>query len=186
VVLLEGEPCAGLQIVESGWLKVVKIGVDGREQVLRTLEPGDVFNAISVFTPALNQATVSALEDSQVWTVRREALLSMIEQNHNLARQVIQDLAERAMHLVHMVEDLSLYPVEARLARLLLTHAQDQVAPRRQWATQAEIAARLGTVPDVVNRILRKLSEEGVLQVDRRQIRILDQDRLKSIAQALD
>src|SRR4030066_203739 len=62
VVLLEGEPCAGLYVVESGWLKAVKIGVDGREQVLQTLGPKEVFNAISVFTDAPNQATVSALE----------------------------------------------------------------------------------------------------------------------------
>ena len=71
VILLEGEPCTGLYIVESGWLRVVKIGMDGREQVLETLGPGEVFNAVSVFTDAPNQATVTALETAQVWIVRR-------------------------------------------------------------------------------------------------------------------
>ena len=66
VVLIEGEPCSGLYIVESGWLKAVKIGLEGREQVLQTLGPGDVFNAISVFTDTPNQATVTALETSAV------------------------------------------------------------------------------------------------------------------------
>ncbi len=119
VILLEGEPCAGLYIVEGGWLKAVKIGLDGREQVLQTLGPGDVFNAISVFTDAPNQATVTALETSQVWMVRREVLLRLLDENPVMARQVVKDLAGRVMHLVRMVEDLSLRSVEARACAAL-------------------------------------------------------------------
>ena len=186
VILLEGEPCAGLYIVESGWLKAVKIGVDGREQVLQTLGPGEVFNAVSVFTDAPNQATVTALEISQVWVVRREVLLSMLDAHPVLARQVVKDLAGRVIHLIRMVEDLSLRSVEARLARLLLDQAEGDVVPRRRWATQAELAARLGAVPDVVNRALRKLAEAGMIHVERHQIRILDKEGLQVIAQVVE
>ena len=186
VILLEGEPCAGLYIVESGWLKAIKIGMDGREQVLQTLGPGDVFNAISVFTDAPNQATVTALETSQVWIVRREVLLSMMDEHPALARQVVKDLAGRVMHLVRMVEDLSLRSVEARLARLLLEQAEGEAVQRRRWATQAEMAARLGTVPDVVNRALRKLAAAGLIHVERHQIRILDGEGLRVVAQVVE
>lgn len=183
VVLLEGEPCEGLYSVESGWLKVVKIGLDGREQVLQMLKPGDVFNAISVFTDTPNQATVIAMETSFVWLVRRETLLKMLEDSPSLARLVVKDFAGRVIHLVQMVEDLSLRSVEARLARFLLVHVEGDAVPRKSWETQDEIAARLGTVPDVVNRVLRKLSNEGMILVDRSQIRILDKEGLKNIAQ---
>ncbi len=183
VILLEGEPCVGLYIVESGWLKAVKIGQDGREQVLHTLGPGEVFNAVSVFTEVPNQATVTALETSRVWIIRREVLLSMMDEYPALARQVVKDLAGRVMHLVRLVEDLSLRPVEARLARLLLDQAQGDVVLRQRWATQSEMAARLGTVPDVVNRALRKLAEAGLIHVERHQIRILNKDGLTIIAQ---
>lgn len=186
LILLEGEPCAGLYIVESGWLKAVKIGLDGREQVLQTLGPGDVFNALSVFTDAPNQATVTALEISQVWMVRREALLSMMDSYPALARQVVKDLAGRVMHLVRMVEDLSLRSVEARLARLLLEQAEGGLVQRRRWATQSEMAARLGTVPDVVNRALRKLAEAGIIHVDRQKIQVLDQEALSVVAQMIE
>ena len=123
VILIEGEPCAGLYVVESGWLKAVKIGLDGREQVLQTLRDGEAFNALSVFTDAPNQATVSALEDSVVWLIQREVLLNLMDQHPALTRQVVTDLAGRVMHLVRLVEDLSLRSVEARLARLLLDQA---------------------------------------------------------------
>ena len=186
VVLIEGEPCAGLCIVESGWLKAVKIGLDGREQVLQMLQAGEAFNAISVFTDAPNQASVSALEPSVIWLIPREVLLRLMDEHPQLARQVIRDLAGRVMHLVRMAEDLSLRSVEARLARLLLEQAQGESVQRRRWATQAEMASRLGTVPDVVNRALRKLSEEGLIHVERHQIQILDKEGLKTIAQTVE
>ncbi|HEX5807791.1 MAG TPA: Crp/Fnr family transcriptional regulator [Anaerolineales bacterium] len=186
VVLIEGEPCPGLYIVESGWLKAVKIGLDGREQVLQMLQAGEVFNAISVFTDAPNQASVSALEPSVIWLIPREMLLRLMDEHPQLARQVVRDLAGRVMHLVRMVEDLSLRSVEARLARLLLEQAQGESVQRRRWATQAEMASRLGTVPDVVNRALRKLSEEGLIHVERHQIQILDKEGLKTIAQTVE
>ena len=186
VILLEGEPCSGLYIVESGWLKVSKIGVDGREQILQTLGPGDVFNALSVFTDAPNQATVTALEASASWMVQREALLKLMEEQPSLARHVIQELASRVQYLIHLVEDLSLRSVEARLARLLLEQAQGASVQRRQWATQAEMASRLGTVPDVLNRALRKLAEKEMIYVERHQIQILDKEGLKTIAQTME
>lgn len=186
VILIEGEPCVGLYIVESGWLKAVKIGLDGREQVLQTLKPGDVFNGISVFTDAPNQATVAALETSAVWMVRREVLLKLLEQHPSLARQVIQELAGKVQYLIRLVEDLSLRSVEARLARLLLEQAEGDSVERRRWATQAEMASRLGTVPDVVNRALRKLSDGGLIHVERHQIQILDKEGLKTVAQTAE
>ncbi|MGE5251326.1 MAG: Crp/Fnr family transcriptional regulator [Bacteroidota bacterium] len=181
-ILIEGEPRAGLYIVESGWLKAVKIGLDGREQMLHTLGPGEIFNAVGVFTDAPIQATVTALETSAVWIVSRELLLKFMENHPSLARQVVQDLAGRVMHLIRLVEDLSLRSVEARLARLLLERAEDGVVHRRRWATQAEMASRLGTVPDVANRALRKLSEAGLIRVARDHIQILDQEGLRRIA----
>jgi CRP/FNR family transcriptional regulator len=186
VILIEGEPCQGLYIVESGWLKAVKIGLDGREQVLQMLRAGEAFNAISVFTDAPNQASVSALETSVIWIIPRETLLKLMDEYSALARHVVKDLAGRVMHLVRLVEDLSLRSVEARLARLLLEQAAGESVQRRRWATQAEIASRLGTVPDMVNRALRKLSEAGLIHVERHQIQILDKEGLKTVAQTAE
>ncbi|KAA3644164.1 MAG: Crp/Fnr family transcriptional regulator [Chloroflexi bacterium] len=185
-ILVEGEPSSGLYIVEKGWLKAVKYGLDGREQILQTLGPGEVINAISVFTDAPNQATVCALETVEVWVVQRDLLLRLLDTNPALARHVVKDLAGRVMHLIRMVEDLSLRTVEARLARLLLEQADGASVQRKRWATQVELAARLGTVPDVLNRALRKLSENGIIRVARHQFQILDMEALKDIAAVED
>jgi hypothetical protein len=60
-----------------------------------------------------------------------------------------------------LIEDLSLRTVEGPLARLLLSHSDEGIVHRQRWATQAEIAAQLGTIPAVINRILHGLTDEG-------------------------
>jgi CRP/FNR family cyclic AMP-dependent transcriptional regulator len=182
LVILEGELSLGLLIIQWGRLKASKVALDGREQILELLGAGDLFNAVSVFANQPHPATVTALESSKIWMIPQEAMLQLLEANPRLARGVIQNLAGRVLHLVALVEDLSLRSVEARLARLLLEKSVDGVIARRRWATQTEIAARLGTVPDVISRSLRKLANQGLIQIDRHTIRILDRPKLVALA----
>jgi len=99
-----------------------------------------------------------------------------------MARLILQNLAEHVLHLVSLVEDLSLRTVEARLARHLLERATEGTLSRRRWATQAEMAARLGTVLEVLNRALQRLVAEGLIEVERHQIRIVDREGLETKA----
>lgn len=181
-VFLEGESSSGLCIVQDGWLKAIKIAADGREQILSFLGPGEVFNAVAVFAGDSNPATVIALAPSTIWIIQRGTMLRLLDDHPSLARAVIQDLAHRVLHLIQLVEDLSLRTVEARLARLLLEQAQTDILPRQRWATQSEMAARLGTVPDVINRALRALAQDGLIKVERHQIQILDKEGLEGRA----
>lgn len=182
VVFLEGEPSSGLYVVESGWLKSVKISISGREQVIRFVGPGEVFNDLSVFALGSNRVTVETLEDATVWIIERDSFLRLIERYPKLSQVIIQNLSYRIMHLMRLVEDLSLRSVQSRLARLLVQSGEGNVLPRRRWSTQAEMAAHLGTVPDVLNRALRALAEEGLIEIDRHEIKILDRDGLEEKA----
>jgi CRP/FNR family cyclic AMP-dependent transcriptional regulator len=180
--LIEGEPSSGIFVVQEGWLKSVKISPEGREQVMRVVGPGDVFNAIGVLASTTNPGSVIALEPATVWILHRETLLRLLEEHTSLAWMIIQALAGRVQRLMSQVEDLSLRSVETRLARLLLEEATGETLVRRRWDTQAEMAARLGTVLDVLNRALSRLAADGIIKVERHQILILDQEQLASIA----
>jgi len=183
IVLLEGEADADLYIVQSGWLKVVKLSADGREHILNFVEPGEAFNAISVFVETPNPATVIALEATIVWLVHQETMRQLLDAHPSLAQGIIRNLAGRVLHLVTMVADLSLQSVETRLARLFLDRSSEEgIIYRRRWATQSEMASRLGTVPDVLGRILQNFAAAGLIQVERRQIRILDRTGLEEKA----
>lgn len=183
VMFLEGGPDVALYIVRTGWLKAVKTSPDGREQVLHFIGPNEVFNAIGVFVESANPATVIALEPTTVWVIQQNTILKLLDQHPELGRVIIQRLAERVQQLIHMVEDLSLRTIEARLARYLIEQSTEEQLSRPRWATQAEMANRLGTVPDVLNRALRSLAKENLIQVERHQIQILDYQGLEAKAE---
>lgn len=181
-VFVEGERLSGLYYLQSGWLKIVKSSPEGREQILQFLEPGQTFHAIGVIADRPNPASAIALEPAKVWILRREAVMALMEQHPPFARKMIELMANRVLELVDLVEDLSLRTVTGRLARLLLEDARDGALHRPRWYTQAEIAARLGTVPDVLQRALSKLAGDGLIEVERSVIHIRDRDALEAIA----
>jgi len=182
IVFSEGEPCAGLLVVQEGWLKTVKISPSGREQVVCVAGPGDLCNEIGVFAGVANPATAIALEPAILWSIPRDTVLQLMEEVPGVAQMVSRGLAQRVLHMQTMVEDLSLRTVEARLARLLLERASDGTLHRHRWATQDVMAARLGTVPDVLNRELKKLADQGLIRVARHEIQILNARGLQARA----
>jgi CRP/FNR family transcriptional regulator len=184
VVFLEGESAPGLYFLQFGWLKIVMTSPEGREQVLLYLSPGEIFNPMGAFANRPNPATAIALEPAGIWLLSREATARLLRDWPELAQRVIANMADRLVQLMTLVEDLSLRPVSGRLARLLLESAQADVLPRPRWYTQAELAARLGTVPDIAGRALRRLVEQGYLEVERHQFRILDAGGLEREAAA--
>lgn len=182
ILFLEGEPPRGLYYLQSGWLKITKTSPEGREQVLQFLEPGEAFHAIGVFANRPNPATAIALESAHVWILQREAVMALLTKHPELASHVIERMAARILELVDLVEDLSLRTVAGRLARLLIEDADGDTLHRPRWYTQAEIAARLGTVPDVLQRALSSLVDDGLIDVERSAIRIRDRRALEAIA----
>jgi len=182
IVFLEGDPCEGIYVVEKGWLKSVKISQTGREQVVRFVGPGEMFNELAVFTGGKNRITVQTLEPVTLWIIERYQLLELLDHHLALSRMVIENLSHRVLHLMRLVEDLSLRSVQSRLARLLCEREDKSDVHRRRWSTQAEMASHLGTVPDVLNRALRSLADEGLIEIDRHKIKIIDRQRLEEKA----
>ncbi len=179
---MEGEPCIGLYVVKSGWLRAVKISSAGREQILRFVGPGEAFNEVGVLTGGTNVISVEALEPAKVLIVQRDVLLSQLDKCPSLAKAIIENLARRVLYAMDLVTDLSLRPVESRLARFLVEEADGDIINRKKWATQAAIAARIGTVPVVINRAFRAFVEDNLIELEREKILILNHTELQKIA----
>lgn len=184
MIFVEGEPCAGLFIVERGRVKIFKLSPGGREQILRIFEAGEGFNDVAVLDGGPNPANVTALEPTSVLIIDRPSMVDLLERSPALSKAVIENLASRARHLVSLVEDLSLRTVVGRLAKLLLEQAAEEVdlegVPR--GLTHAQMAARLGTVREVITRSLHKLEDEGIIKIERHRIIILDREALEDKA----
>lgn len=178
----EGDPAPGLYLLSDGWLKVIKSAPSGREQVIKFLGPGEPFNEIGALANQPNPATAVALEAAGVWLIPRFVLVRLLGERPDFAQYLVEMLAGRVLHLVDLVADLSLRTVKGRLAHLLLQKTEDDQFHRPQWYTQAELAARLGTVPDVIQRALRSMVEEELIEVDRHRIAVHDRAALEKIA----
>jgi CRP/FNR family transcriptional regulator len=109
-------------------------------------------------------------------------LETIVREHPQTAMQIIENMADKIISLVSLAADLSLKTVEARFVNLLLEQAEGDVIERRRWTNQTELAARIGTVPDVLSRVIRELTKANLIEVDRHQIRILDRTGLSSRA----
>jgi CRP/FNR family transcriptional regulator len=180
-IILDEAPCRAAYFVAKGHVRASRISPDGREQVLARLGPGQSFNTVPPFQPdGVNHATVRAVDEVTLYAVAKEDLIRLVSEDAHLALTLLRDFADRLDHLTDLVEDLSLRTVRGRLARFLLEQAEaGAVTPR--W-TQAEIAARLGTVREMIGRTLRAFADAGLIRIDRQRIVLLDGEGLEAEA----
>lgn len=176
-VFLEGEPPRALFVVWRGALKIFKVGEAGREQILEIEGPGRTVAELPLFDGLPYPASCAAMEDSIVLTLPAETFHRLLAREPALARAVIASLSQRLRHMVALVEEISLKAVRQRLAGLLLELANETDSLHLPWNNQ-EIAARIGTVREIVSRTLSRMAHEGVIRIDGREITILDRERL--------
>jgi CRP/FNR family cyclic AMP-dependent transcriptional regulator len=179
LIVLEGEPAGAVYFVVSGQVRVYKTSAEGREQVLDRLGPGDSFNLVPVLDGGPNPASVEAVNAVTVCSIAADDWKEALRRNPALAEAVLADLAARLRRFAELVADLSFRSVRARLARYLLRQARQ---PGRRL-TQAEMAAELGTVRDVVGRLIAQLQDEGIIAVERHRIIIKDRAALEAMGE---
>lgn len=181
----EGEACAGLHIIQRGSVKLFKTSRSGRELIINILEEGTTFNEVPVFDEGENPVNAAALEPSLIWVVEASVIQAAMREHPEVYQAAITNLTQNLRMLVGKVEELSFYQVTSRLARLITQLQPEQLSgdpPLR--LTQDQIAARLGTVREVVARALRELERSGAIQIKRRKIVIQDEKLLRDWAYA--
>ena len=181
MIFLEGEASAGLWIVETGRVKAYKISPDGQEYILRFFGPGETFNDLAALDGAPNPASTMAVTPVTAYVIPTAVFTHALQNDHQLALDVLQGLVGRARRLVGQVEDLALRPVTARLAHFLLEQVEDPTLAHPA-ITRALVANYLGTTPESVSRSLRVLEQAGAIRFDRHQIVIIRPDVLRQQA----
>lgn len=178
VIFLEGDPSAGLWLLENGRIKAYKLSPDGQEYILRFFGPGDTFNVLAALDNAPNATNAMAVTEASAWAIPTAVFAEALQADHELSLAVLRGLAGRVRHLVTQLEDLALRPVTARLARFLLEQIEDPILAHPA-VTRALIAHHLATTPESVSRSLRVLEEAGAIRFDRHRIIIVQPDILR-------
>ena len=183
-ILWHGEACVGLCSVHRGGVKLFRLSARGRELVVKVFGPGATFNEVPVFDGGPNVVNVAALEESEIWVIDPTVIQKLLHNDPAMADTVIQTLAQNLRQMIELVEELSFYQVTNRLARLLSQLPAEALEGQTSGRlTQDQIAARLGTVREVVARSLRELERSGAIQIQRRQIQVINKELLLDWAQ---
>jgi CRP/FNR family transcriptional regulator len=184
VLFWEDDPCAGLHIIQAGSVKLFRISPQGRQHIIRILQEGETCNEVPVFDGGLNPVNVEALEETTVWTVETEAVQALMRSDPEFMQKTIENLARMMRRLVKMVSEMAFYQVTNRLAGLIAEIPAEELSGESgvRW-TQDQLAARLGTVREVVARSLRELERSGAIDAENRRIIIKDREVLQQWAQ---
>lgn len=185
MVIREDELPQAVYFVVSGAVKVFKTSVEGKEQVLCIVRPGESFNDVAVFDAGPNPASALAMTQTRLYGISKAEIERLIKDHPGIAINVIAVLARKVRHFVSLVEDLSFRHVTSRLAKLLLQYAGDHEwtnKEARPKLTQQEMAAMVGTAREVVGRSLKALEDEGAIRMDRHRIVITNKKILQDMS----
>lgn len=180
VLFWEGDPCDGLFIVDQGSAKIFRLSPQGRQYIVRILQEGDTFAEVPAFDEGTNPVNVEALETSRFWVINSQKLHELVMAHPTFAQKVLVNFGRMLRGMVRMVSEMAFYQVTHRLARLIAEMPQDKSAPH--W-TQEQLAARLGTVREVVARSMKELERCGAIRVEDRRIHIADREIFDQWAQ---
>jgi len=186
----EGQPCLGLYIVESGHIRIFKSSSGGREHVLSVDGPGSSVAELPVFDGGTYPASAMAVDDATLVFVSKQDFQALCLAHPQVALKVLRVIGARLRRLVGIIEELSFTTVRHRLASFLLRQAQKEGKHTGEGihvslpASNQELASQIGTVRELVSRNLSRLQAQGVLQVDGRNVLILDLKALEAETQA--
>jgi CRP/FNR family transcriptional regulator len=183
-VFQAGEPADRFFLVVAGRVKVFKLSGRGGEQILHSFASGSTFGEAAMWAGGRFPAYAQALERTALFILSRAVLRTAFAGNPDLAIGMMAGLSQKLQEFVRLVEDLSLKEVPSRLAGALLDEAQEAGAQKfRMRQTKAELASRLGTIPETFSRGLRKLQAAGLISVRGPEISILKPAELRRLAE---
>ena len=183
-LFLEGSRAKGFYAIVEGKVKIYKLSIDGKEQILHIFGPGELFGEVPVFAGGNYPAHAETLDRTRVLFFPRDAFTELIKGEPSLAMNMLAILSMRLRQFTHLIEDLSLKEVPGRLAAYLL-YLSSHRGKSDSFSldiTKGQLASLLGTIPETLSRILGKMSQQGLIEVQGPKITLLDRDSLENLA----
>ena len=180
-LFLAGDEARGLPLMVRGSVKVFVLSpAGGREVVLSVELPYNAVAELVAFDGGPYPASAEAMEDGELLWIDQEGLQRLLRSRPGLALHVLRTLGHRLRRLVGLIEQISFQQVIQRLAAYLLEAAGAGVP--FPLDTNAVIAARLGTVPELVSRNLSRLHQSGIISLNGRTVLRVDGAALGELA----
>ena len=176
----ERQPCQGFPFVLAGAIRVAKVAANGRELPLYRVTPGET--CIITSSCLLGNVPYNArgtTESETVLVLLPQGLFNELLAQAPFRNFIFNLFAERMADLMRLVEEVAFRKLDQRLAALLLGKG------RVVHATHQQLADELGSVREMVSRLLKGFAEQGLVTLGREQVEIRDAAGLRRIAEAV-
>lgn len=191
LIFSEGSRPRGLFCINTGKVKVYKMGDEGKDQILHLSKPGDILGYRAILSGDLYSCSASALEDSSVCFIPQSLFRSLVEKNVNLSLQIIKLLSTELKSAEKHITDIAQKPVRERVAEvlLLLKETFGMSADGKTInaiLTREEIANIAGTATESCIRILSELKNDKIIELKGKNIILLNLPMLVKTANVYD
>lgn len=185
ILLEEGSRCETLLLVRSGTIRVFKATPAGREITLYLVQAGEmcILGISCLFSDQRYPAMAAVMEDVDALVVPGGVFRELFR-DEPAVRQFVVDLFSRRLDVVMtLVEEVAFRKMDQRLAAFLLRKSSEKTGRFRPVEMSHEqIADHLGTAREVVSRLLSQFEDDGMIELDRRRVRIADPAKLSALA----
>ncbi len=187
-VFFQGNPPLGLYCINSGKIKLSKIGPEGKESIIRIAGPGDVLGHRSLFCNEKFTATATVIEDSAVCFIDKKFIYHAIEKDPSISLHLIEKLSRDMGKAEDRAASLAQKSVRERLAELLLMLKSSYgVQEKNRWRldiklTREEMASMIGTANETIIRFISEFRELGMIEQEGKIIYIVDENQLTETA----
>jgi len=186
LIIGEGHRVSAVYIVAQGTVKMSKNAHNGKEQTLYLLRPKELFGMCAAFSDCIFPANAMTLEKSTLLSVPGTVLEDLSKKDPTILRNILFILSNRLKESMSLIESLSLMETPKRVASFLLFSNLKQTcstgAVAKLEISQRELSKMLGTTPETISRVLKKLEGEKIIQVEGKNIRILNCEALEELA----
>lgn len=185
-VFREGDPGTALYVVETGEVKILLSGAEGKEVVLVLLGPGEYFGELALLDGEPRSADAVTTAPAGLLILSREDFLRFLHETPAVAVSLLATLSRRLRRTDHLVHDAAFADVRTRLVKLLLELAQTrgQKSPEgvviASRLTQGDLANMVGATRESVNKWLRYYAEQGLVRHEQRRLVLLNVERLRA------
>jgi len=185
LIFRQGDECPGVFVVGSGLVRVFKTG-GGKEHVLHMVGPGHTFAEVAAIGGFDCPASAEAVAESVCALLPLDRLQAALKEDHELCHGMLIGLTGWVRHLVGLMEDLVLRDAVGRLARYLLDAPVDDGGLVELPTLRRHLASHLNLTSETFSRTIRRLTDAGLIrQDDDSQIRLVDREKLRLVAEGL-
>jgi len=185
IIFSEGDVGDGFYIVAQGKIKIYKVSSEGKEHILHIYGPGNPFGEVPVFSGLRFPANAETLLKSHILFFPKEAFVDLITKNSSLCLNMLAVLSMRLRKFTLQIENLSLKEVPGRLASYLIYLEKEQKTDKFVTlpVSKGQLASLLGTIPETLSRILAKMKNKNLIEVNGRKINLLDPVKLEDLSE---